>query len=217
MENKLLKKLQIKPGFKLQLGNAPENADAILGDVSEIELLQATGNRFDALLLFVKNSAELNNALEIWASRMKKKVVWIAYPKKSSGIESDLKMEKWDALALYQLTPCASAALDEVWTALRIKFADEVRPSGVGNAEIKINEFADFIDVENRKITAPPDLMKLLLQHPQALGLFDALAYSHKKEYVLWILTAKQDKTRQDRLEKTVEKLLAGKKNPSAK
>jgi len=49
------------------------------------------------------------------------------------------------------------------------------------------------------------------------LSYFNSLAYSHKKEYVLWILIAKQDKTRQARLEKTVNMLSLGKKNPSDK
>jgi uncharacterized protein YdeI (YjbR/CyaY-like superfamily) len=34
---------------------------------------------------------------------------------------------------------------------------------------------------------------------------------------VLWVLTAKQEKTRTDRLQKTIGKLIAGKKNPSDK
>src|SRR5260221_562409 len=43
------------------------------------------------------------------------------------------------------------------------------------------------------------------------------LSYSNKKEYLLWILTAKQEKTRNERLGKLTEKLVAGKKNPSEK
>jgi uncharacterized protein YdeI (YjbR/CyaY-like superfamily) len=34
---------------------------------------------------------------------------------------------------------------------------------------------------------------------------------------VVWILSAKQEKTKQERLVKMVEKLIAGKKNPSEK
>ena len=44
-----------------------------------------------------------------------------------------------------------------------------------------------------------------------------ALSFTNKKEYVVWILSAKQEKTRTDRLAKIVEKLLAKKKNPSEK
>jgi len=49
------------------------------------------------------------------------------------------------------------------------------------------------------------------------MNFYDGLSYSNKKEYVLWILTAKQAQTKADRLDKLVTKLLAGKKNPSEK
>jgi uncharacterized protein YdeI (YjbR/CyaY-like superfamily) len=49
------------------------------------------------------------------------------------------------------------------------------------------------------------------------LSLYQQLSYSNKKEYLLWILTAKQEKTRDERLVKFIEKLIAGKKNPSEK
>ena len=38
-----------------------------------------------------------------------------------------------------------------------------------------------------------------------------------QKEYVVWILSAKQEKTKSERLVKLVEKLSEGKKNPSDK
>jgi uncharacterized protein YdeI (YjbR/CyaY-like superfamily) len=52
---------------------------------------------------------------------------------------------------------------------------------------------------------------------PAAHQFYDSLSYSNRKEYVLWLLTAKQQKTREYRLVKTIEKLLAGKKNPAEK
>ena len=41
---------------------------------------------------------------------------------------------------------------------------------------------------------------------------FDALAYSHRKEWVRWVDEAKKPETRAARIEKTVESLRAGKK-----
>jgi hypothetical protein len=218
MENGLLKKLYFKPGFKVLLANAPENVTTILGDTTGITLVDETAQNYDGLLLFVKNSSALSSELKTWGNKINDKlVVWIAYPKKSAGITTDLKMEKWQELDLYKLSPCGSASIDDTWTGLRIKPADKIKTSGVGNTQIKNNEFAGFIDVERKKVTVPPDLAKLFLQHPHAQSFFQSLAYSHQKEYVLWILTAKQEQTRNNRLLKTIEILLAGKKNPTAK
>jgi len=50
-----------------------------------------------------------------------------------------------------------------------------------------------------------------------AFNFFQSLSFSNKKEYVVWILSAKQEKTKNERLTKLSEKLLAGKKNPSEK
>jgi hypothetical protein len=218
MENNLLKKMYFKPGFTVLLANAPANIADILGDSNGINFTSDTAQSFDGLLLFVKNGTELGNGLEIWGPHINdKQVVWIAYPKKTSGIETDLKIEQWKELEIYHLTPCGSAAIDETWTGLRIKPVGGVKRSGVGSAEIKTGAYAEFIDVDNRRVIPPADLKALLESNPNALAFFNTLAYTHKKDYVLWILTAKQEATRNNRLQKTIEMLLTGKKNPTMK
>ena len=218
MENALLKKLYLKPGFKVLIGILPEQSSLVLGDTSSITLNNGPEEPFDALILFIKNSTELKEALNIWASKITSNViVWIAYPKKSSGIPTDLKMAKWEELDQYQLSPCGSAAIDDTWTGLRIKPISDVKSSGVGNTQIKANEFSEFIDVDNKKVYPPADLSTMFLQHPNAAAFFKELAYSHQKEYVLWILTAKQEATRVNRLQKTIEMLSIGKKSPTMK
>jgi hypothetical protein len=218
MENNLLKKMYFKPGFTVLLANAPDNIAQILGDTKEINFTSDAAQAFDGLLLFVKDSTELGNGLEIWGPRINdKQVVWIAYPKKTSGIATDLKMEQWKELEVYRLTPCGSAAIDETWTGLRIKPVGVVKKSGVGNAEIKTGAYGEFINVDNKQVTPPADLKAMLETNTDAAAFFNSLSYSHKKEYVLWILTAKQETTRNTRLQKTIEMLLAGKKNPTMK
>jgi uncharacterized protein YdeI (YjbR/CyaY-like superfamily) len=60
---------------------------------------------------------------------------------------------------------------------------------------------------------APPELQQLFSKHKQAAVFFNNLAFTHKREYVEWIVGAKKDETRQTRLQTTIEKLTAGKKN----
>ena len=126
-------------------------------------------------------------------------------------------MKSWKDLEIYNLAPCASAAVNETWTGLRLKLATEVKHSGVGNEQIKSNKFGEYIDPDKKTVKIPEDLAMVLSDHPTALNFFNDLAYSHKKEYVLWILTAKQEKTRQQRIEKALDMLVKKKKNPSAK
>jgi len=46
---------------------------------------------------------------------------------------------------------------------------------------------------------------------------FESLAFTHRREYVEWILAAQKNDTRQKRVEITMEKLTAGKKNINEK
>lgn len=141
------------------------------------------------------------------------------YPKKSSKIDSDLDlMKNWRKLLDYNLSPCASAAVNDVWTGIRIKLASEVKASGLSNAHIKENNtYGEYIDPEHKKVICPPDLQNVLITHPAALAFFEKLSYSNKKEYVLWILSAKQEKTRETRIKKALELLLAARRNPGQK
>lgn len=185
MENSLLKKLYFKPGFKVLVANAPNDVATILGDTASIEIVKDKNEPYQGILLFVKNSTELQQALTTYGSKINDQTVWFAYPKKNSGIETDLKMEQWKELDSYKLTPCASAAISEAWTGLRIKPVHAVKASGVGNNEIKSSPFSEYIDVELKKVIAPPELAELLILHPNEQQFFETLAYSHKKEYVL--------------------------------
>jgi len=43
---------------------------------------------------------------------------------------------------------------------------------------------------------------------------FNELSFTNKKEYVEWIVSAKRQETRQERVKGTIERLLKGWKNP---
>jgi len=218
MENTLLKKLQIKPGFKVKVLNAPENFPSIIGDIpTDIEFSFNNAPAFDALFIFAITKADLLNALKTEKIGVKT-ICWIFYPKAKSKLASDLNlMQSWEDLKTFNLTPCGSAAIDETWTALRIKPESELKRSGLGNTEIVQSDYGKYIDVANKIINLPEDLEIELKKQPLAFDFYQGLSYSNRKEYVLWVLSAKQEKTRLDRISKTVEKLTAGKKNPSEK
>jgi hypothetical protein len=216
----LAKKLLVKPGKSWLLFNAPANYLALLEPLPEGTTVayEAKGT-FDGVQLFVKDSAELVSNLKVIAPVLKPETVfWIIYPKKSSGIKSDLEMmSSWDEPAKYGLGGVAAAAIDETWTALRFRPKELTKTSHTNNEEIKQNEYSAYIDVENKIITLPGEIRTILQRNSAALANYEKLSYSNRKEYVLWILTAKQEKTKEERLKKLIEKLSAGKKNPSEK
>jgi hypothetical protein len=69
-------------------------------------------------------------------------------------------------------------------------------------------------DDEPRAVEVPPDLASALDRDPAVRETFDALSYTHRKEYVRWIEDAKRDETRARRIARAVEMLREGVKTP---
>jgi uncharacterized protein YdeI (YjbR/CyaY-like superfamily) len=55
-----------------------------------------------------------------------------------------------------------------------------------------------------RTVNVPADLMSALARVPAHAQSFDALSYSHKREFVDWIESAKKPETRASRIEKAI-------------
>jgi uncharacterized protein YdeI (YjbR/CyaY-like superfamily) len=65
-------------------------------------------------------------------------------------------------------------------------------------------------DPGTRTVEVPDDLAAALAGDAEARTSFDALAYSHRKEFVRWITEAKREATRGERVSRTLEMLRAG-------
>ena len=72
-------------------------------------------------------------------------------------------------------------------------------------------------DLEERVVNVPDDLKKALSRSSKMQKFFESLSYTNRKEYALWISSAKRPETRKKRLAETIEKLTKGMKNPSQK
>ena len=216
----IAKKLKIKPGKSWLFYNAPDNYLAALGPLpDEVMATFNPGGHVDGVQMFVTDSADLAKSLQVVAPLLRPDtVIWATYPKKASRIKTDLEMTKsWEETAKYGLRTVAAAAIDENWTAVRLRPEQQTKVSEFCNEEIEKNDHSLYIDLVNRKIIPPPEMHTVLANSTAAMTFFDSLSFTNKKEYVVWILSAKQEKTKNDRLEKLTEKLLAKKKNPSEK
>ena len=69
-------------------------------------------------------------------------------------------------------------------------------------------------DTEPRVVTPPADLARALKTNKDAQAAWDKLSYTHQKEYAQSVEEAKRPETRQRRIERAVEMLAAGKKEP---
>lgn len=67
-------------------------------------------------------------------------------------------------------------------------------------------------DKEEREVEIADDIISVFNENPEAKVLFDAMSYTHKKEYIRWIEEAKKPETRENRKSKMIEMILGGKK-----
>jgi hypothetical protein len=219
----LSKKLSIKPGQKFVLINAPKGFDKVLGALpANVRMEKNLSRETDIVLLFVTMKKDLEKA---WSKVMQaiseKVVLWIAYPKKSSGIPSDLAMMSgsWEVYENSPWQPVAMISIDDTWTAVRFRFAPTIEEDRKQRASENIldSDGTVCVDKKNRVVTPSKDLQQLLHKNREANSFFETLSFTNKKEYVVWVISSKREETRKQRLHQAVEKLLKGRKNPSEK
>jgi hypothetical protein len=63
------------------------------------------------------------------------------------------------------------------------------------------------LDTEPRRVTPPPDLVRALKLDAQAWARWQALSYTHQREYVEAVMEAKKPETRARRIDYTVRAL----------
>ncbi|MDQ6875943.1 MAG: YdeI/OmpD-associated family protein [Actinomycetota bacterium] len=65
-------------------------------------------------------------------------------------------------------------------------------------------------DTDERTVEPPPALAESLAGDPIAKSAYEAMSYTHRREYAEWIGQAKQEETRRRRLTKAIELLREG-------
>ena len=64
---------------------------------------------------------------------------------------------------------------------------------------------------EKKELVVPDDFTKALAKNKKAKQIFDAFPYSHKKEYVEWVVDAKTEETKNRRMASAIEMMAEGK------
>ncbi len=124
MVSTLIEKLQLKKGMKLAVLNAPAGyLDQLAQALAGIDLVAQAGGEAQAVLLFLTTQAEVEKLVPEAIRAVKEAgPVWIAYPKISSGVRSDLSRDiLWPMVKPLGWHPVRTIAIDPVWTAMRFR------------------------------------------------------------------------------------------------
>jgi hypothetical protein len=132
----LPQKLGIKEAHKVALLGAPKGFDATLGALptgATVTTTLATRAKqpplMDVLVVFVKLRADLVVHIATCRPRMQQAGgLWIAWPKKSSGVATDITEDTIRAVALPTgLVDNKVCAIDDTWSGLRLVIRRENR------------------------------------------------------------------------------------------
>jgi len=104
------------------------------------------------------------------------------------------------------------------WSAINIKKVEELTkaglmtPAGQKAFELRKEEKSGIYSHENEIATLDPAYEKQFKSNKKAWEFFNNQAPSYKKVMLHWIMSAKQEKTRLSRLEKTIRESESGKR-----
>ena len=121
----LAKKLGIKEGSRLRLVNAPKGFEKELGELPHGVETTGRGNKpFNLVLLFVKSESALKKEFAREAKKIARDgMLWVAWPKKSSGVATDLTFGNVQKTGLQAgLVDVKICAVNDIWSGLKFVY-----------------------------------------------------------------------------------------------
>ncbi|HUB03920.1 MAG TPA: DUF3052 domain-containing protein [Solirubrobacteraceae bacterium] len=122
----LTRKLGIKSGARLALIGAPDGFDSTLGSLPEAVTVgrRLGGRPFDVIVAFFSRRSLLEQRLSrLVAALDPAGGLWIAWPKRASGVETDVTEDVVRTLGLAAgLVDNKICAIDQVWSGLRLVY-----------------------------------------------------------------------------------------------
>jgi len=220
MSQTLVEKLQLSEEKNLLIQGLPSSIEKQFAKLAFAKSLTPLlkSKKIDFALVFAVNERQLTGIVsEVLPALGDNAKFWVAYPKLASKIVTTLNRDcSWECIRGEGYETVRSVALDHVWTALRLK--KEESTVVLKRAAVRETVLAGSgVDTERRTVHPPADFAKELQRSKVASHFFDKLSFTDKKEYVVWITSAKKEGTRSRRLGSAIDKLIAGKKNPAAK
>lgn len=132
-ETPLAKKLGLKEGSRVAMTGAPPGfRRELIGLPDGVNFVTTTASELDVILFFVKSQRELIQNFPRLASHLKPAgMLWIAWPKKASGVKTDLSDNSVRQIGLDAgLVDVKVCAVNEVWSGLKFVIRVKDRPGG---------------------------------------------------------------------------------------
>ena len=215
MATSTAQKLKIKENFTLLTINVPPDFKKNIGELPKGVTISADSKNYNQVHWFVMNKDQMDRELTKVLKFIKDEVtLWIYYPKGTSKLQADLTRDKgWDNLLKHdELGWISLISFDDTWST----FGARLKTEADKKREEKPRErpIFDYVDPKTKSVRLPDDLAIALKKNKKQEDFFNTLSFTNKKEYLEWIITAKREETRIERVKGTMERLARQWKNP---
>jgi len=211
----LLNKLKIKPENILKLISAHTDFEAEIKAIHS-KYCSDKNENISHIFYFVTSKLKLENEFEnvlqfVDAST----TLFICFPKGKSKISTDLSHDKgWEIVNNNNdLRWVNLISVNDDWSAIlvRKKTAKELNEfDGLFNRKVRDTS---HYNADKKEVYLPEIFESELTKHTEEQIYFNSLAFTHRKEYVGYIIEAKKEETKIKRIEKVMEMLANKKKN----
>jgi DUF3052 family protein len=118
----LVEKLGVKPDSTLVLLGAPDGAERLLEPLpSGVTVRHGNRGRREMTIWFVASRRELERRFDAVARAVAEGTLWMAWPKRASGVATDLTEDVIRDVALAAgMVDTKVCAIDETWSGLRL-------------------------------------------------------------------------------------------------
>ena len=217
MATTISEKLKIKAGDTLLTLNEPGEFQKGLNGLPKGVKVVESGKDYNQVHWFVLNRAQLEKEMSKVMKLVKPGVVvWVYYPKGTSKLQTDLTRDKgWDCLLAEgdKLTWISLISFDDTWSVFGFRAKTDVDRKKEAKPKPE-REIFKWVNPETKTVKLPDDVTVVLKKNKKASQFFNTLSFTNKKEYLEWIVTAKREETRKERIDGTVERLTKSWKNP---
>src|SRR5581483_9906571 len=129
----LATKLGIREGHRISFAGAPGEFADRLGELPPgVQVRERIRGPLDVIVFFTTSRRSLERRLQALRRAMDPAAgLWIAWPKRSSGVETDMTEDVARELGLAnRLVDNKVCAIDDTWSGLRLVTRPEARPRG---------------------------------------------------------------------------------------
>ncbi|MEO7323603.1 MAG: DUF3052 domain-containing protein [Dokdonella sp.] len=128
-------KLGLAPHVRVLVRSAPGDYAALVAADEHALLLIGPRAAFDLVHVFADKAVQLGKELKSLSARLPADgVIWISWPKKSSGVRTDITEDTVRAIALPMgLVDIKVCAIDATWSGLKLMWRKEARAGKPGS------------------------------------------------------------------------------------